>query len=181
MQLIGKRISIFQKEDVFSVVIMPTDKKWKTGLLFIWLFAWTLCGVLVFANYFTLTDEKAKIIVICYMAFWIYFEYKIGRAFMFRRFGKEKLWIKKGKLFYRREVNKKGKIKEYDVELINDMEVLQPNRGNFFVQMQESFWVIGGERLGFTYGAKQVLFGIQLEDQDAEKLYKELKKFWKKF
>ena|ERR1700741_1048897 len=180
MQLIGKRISIVEKDDVFSVVISSTDKKWKTGILFLWLFAWTLCGVLVFANYFTLTDEKAKIIVIGYLAFWAYFEYKISKAFMFRRFGKEKIWIKKGKLFYRREVNKRGKIKEYEVDLINDMEVLEHNRGNFFVQMQESFWVIGGERIGFNYGAKHVSFGIQLEDEEAKKLFKELKKFMKK-
>ena len=61
------------------------------------------------------------------------------------------------------------------------MQVAYHNRGNFFIQMQESFWVIGGERLFFTYGGKDVKFGIQLEDDDAEKLFKEMRKYWKKF
>ncbi len=175
MQLIGKRISIFRDKDVFSVVILPTDKKWKTGLLFLWLFAWTVCGVIVAANYFTLTNEKAKIIILVYLAFWAYFEYKIGRAFLFRKYGKEKFWVKNGKVFYQREVYKRGKIHEYDPDLINDPEVIEPNRGNFFIQMQESFWVIGGERLSFKYFSKYRLWGIQLTDDEAMALHKEVK------
>ncbi len=177
MQLIGNRVSIVKEGNVYSVVIMPTDKKWKTGLLFLWLFAWTVCGVIVCTNYFTLSNEKAKVILIVYMAFWAYFEYKIGKAFWFRRYGKEKLWIKNRTLFYKRETNKRGKTKEYDVDLVNDVKIIDHNRGNFFVQMQESFWVIGGERLSFKHGGKEILFGIQLNDEDTEKLHKEIKKY----
>ncbi len=182
MQLIGTRTSIVKDSDVFSVVIMPTDKKWKTDLLFLWLFAWTVCGVIVLANYFMLSNEKSKIVLIIYLGFWAYFEYKIGKAFWFRRFGKEKLWLKGSSLFYRREINKRGKIHEY-MDLLNEIKVLEPNRGNFFVQMQESFWVIGGERLSFNYGGKEVLWGIQLIDEDAQTLCREVKaavKRWEK-
>ncbi|MBK6835324.1 MAG: hypothetical protein IPG89_14080 [Bacteroidetes bacterium] len=84
-------------------------------------------------------------------------------------------------LFYQREVNKKGKIKEYNPQLINDFELIKANHGDFFVQMQESFWMIDAERLNFTYGSKTIKFGIQLNDKEAETVFKELKKELKKY
>ena len=180
MQLIGNRVSVLLKDEVYSVVILPTDKKWKVGVLFLWLLAWSVCGVIVITNYFTLTNEKTKVVLIIYMAFWAYFEYKIGRAFLFRRFGKEKLWIKNNTLFYKREVNKRGKTKECSLDLVSDLKVVDPNRGNFFTQMQESFWVIAGERLSFRFNGKDFLFGIQLNDDDAYKLHKVIKKYLSK-
>ncbi len=177
MKNLGEKISILEKDNVVSVVIYSTDKKWKTNLMFIWLFLWTICGVVVFANYFNLTDKNQKMIVIIYMAFWAYFEFKIAKAFMFRKFGKEKIWIKKGVLYYQRQITSRSKINEYDVELINDFRILQPDRGNFFVQMQESFWVIGGEKLCFNYGKKQIVMGIQIADEHAKKLFKLLNKY----
>lgn len=177
MKNLGEKISVLEKDDVISVVIYSSDKKWKTNLMFVWLFLWTICGVVVFANYFNLVDKNLKLVVIIYMAFWAYFEFKIAKAFMFRRFGKEKIWIKKGILHYQRQITRKSKIAEYDTELINDFRVLQLDRGNFFVQMQESFWVIGGERLCFNYGKKQIAMGIQISDEHAKKLFKLLNKY----
>jgi len=126
-------------------------------------------------------NQGKRIFILGLLAFWAYFEYKVGKTFLFRKFGKEKLWIKNGNLFYQREINKRGKKKEYNPTLINNLEVLKPNRGDFFVQMQESFWVIGGERLMFSYASKHVKFGIQLTDKEADTIYKELKKELKKY
>ena len=207
MQLISKRISILKKEGVFSLVILPTDKKWKINVMFLWLMAWTICGCIFIISYINFSNEgkfyryqydlayqqnktdilvklnkdidqnqKKRLFFIGLIAFWGYFEYKVVRAFLFRKYGKEKLWIKNGKLHYQREINKKGKIKEFNAELINDLEILSPNRGDFFVQVQESFWIIGGERIAFNYAAKQIRFGIQITDEEAKKILFELKK-----
>src|SRR3954466_3641234 len=98
MQVISDRVSILEKDNVFSLVILPTTDKKKLWALFLWLMAWTICGVIVFANYFNMTTKETKIFIIVYLSFWAYFEYKIARAYTWKKFGKEKLWIKKGKL-----------------------------------------------------------------------------------
>lgn len=212
MKVISDRVSILNKDGIFSLVVLPFDKKWKINLMFIWLLLWTISGVFYISLYVNASREadfyryqydlamkqnkkeiatkiykdidknqQKRLFIIGLLAFWTYFEYKVAKTFIFRKYGKEKLWIKNGMLFYQREVNKKGKIKEYNPELINDFELIKANRGDFFVQMQESFWVIGGERLMFAYGSKYVKFGIQLSDNEAEAVYKELKKELKKY
>ena len=211
MQVISDRVSIVNKDTVFSLVILSSDKKWKVNLLFIWLLLWTMSGVVYLSMYINASNEASfyryqydlaytqgkrdvattiykdieknqgkRIFILGLLAFWAYFEYKVGKTFLFRKFGKEKLWIKNGKLFYQREINKRGKIKEYNPSLINELEILKPNRGDFFVQMQESFWVVGGERLMFKYASKHIKFGIQLNDKETSVIYKELKKELKK-
>jgi hypothetical protein len=119
------------------------------------------------------------VFIIVYLAFWFYFEFKITRAFLWRKFGKEKLWIKHGKLFYQREVSGKGKIAEYDLELVNDLQLIEISHASFADQINQSFWIKGGERLAFQYQAKTVQFGMQLSDEEAREVLKEMKRFIK--
>lgn len=140
MQVISNRVSILNKDNVFSLVILSTDKKWKLNLLFIWLMLWTISGVFYISMYVNASNEGAfyryqyneairqrkldilpeiqksvdknqnkRLFIMGLLAFWAYFEYKVGRTFIFRKYGKEKLWIKNGKMFYQREINKKEK------------------------------------------------------------------------
>jgi hypothetical protein len=41
--------------------------------------------------------------------------------------------------------------------------------------MNESFWVMGGESISFSYGAKTYRIGIQLDEADAKELLRQLK------
>lgn len=177
MQVIGERSSILKKDRLFSLVILPTSDKRKVNLMFIWLFLWSVSGVFIFANYFKLTQQSAKLFVIIWLGFWAYFEFKIIRVFMWKRFGKEKLWIKDGVLHYQREVSGRGKIREYDMNLITDFTYLELDKGNFADVFNQTFWVKGGERLEFQYQSKKVRFGMQLNDQEAKSILKELKAF----
>lgn len=175
IETIGKRVSVYRDGDVASFVILPSDASWKIYLLFAWLFLWTVSGVIVGANYFTLTNTNMKLVVIMWLGFWAYFEFKIGKAFLFRRFGKEKVWIKGGKLYYWRDIAGKGKKLEFEKDLIKDLEVIEKNKGDFFASMNESFWVIGGESIVFNYGAKVYRLGVQLPEADARELVRQVK------
>jgi hypothetical protein len=180
MQLISPRVSVLEKDNVFSLVILPTADKKKLGLLFLWLLAWTVCGLIVFANYFQIANKESKIFIIVYLSFWAYYEFKIGRAFLWKKFGREKLWIKKGKIQYQREVSGKGKIHEYDIELVNDLELIELDKSSFADTINQSFWIKGGERLQFQCGPKTVRFGMQLSDEEARKVFNALKNFLNK-
>jgi len=176
IKVIGDRSSILTKESLFSLVILPTGDKKKTNLMFLWLFAWTVSGAIIIANYFTLTNQSTKLFVIIWLAFWAYFEFKIARVYMWKRFGKEKLWIKNGILNYKQDINGRGKTKEYDINLVKDIELIPVESTNFADVFNQSFWVKGGERIGFTCQSKYVKFGLQLSDDDAKKIISELKK-----
>jgi hypothetical protein len=175
MELIGKRISVLKSNESTSFVILPSDANWKIYLLFAWLFLWTVSGFVVAANYFSMPNANMKMVLIMWMAFWAYFEFKIGKAFLFRRFGKEKVWIKNGRLFYWRDIAGRGKKLEFDKELIKDLELIDKSKKDFFASMNESFWVIGGESIVFSYGAKIYRFGIQLPEADARELLRQIK------
>ena len=139
MKIIGDRVSILEKDNVFSLVILPTTDKKKLLVLFLWLMAWTICGLIVFANYFNITNRESKIFIVVYLSFWAYFEYKIARAYTWKKFGKEKLWIKKGKLQYQREVSGRGKIKEFDLELVNGLELIEMSPTSFADNINQNF------------------------------------------
>ena len=179
IQTIGKRSSILIKDQVFSLVILPTDNKKKVNLMFLWLLAWSVSGVIVIANYFTLQQESAKLFIIIWLAFWAYFEFKIIRVYMWKRFGKEKLWIKNGTLFYQQDINGRGKVKEYDVNLVSNFELVELTRGSIADTFSQTFWVKGGERIEFSCQSKNIRFGMQLEDDEAKKIITALNKFVK--
>lgn len=174
MKVIGERISILKKENVLSIVILATNDKTKLRIMFLWLMAWTVCGLIVFANYFKATDQNAKLFIIIYLAFWLYFEFNIIRTFMWKRNGKEKLWIKDGKLHYQREINGKGKIQEFDLNLISPLELLELKPTRFADTINQSFWIKGGERLQFFSQSKVVLLGMQISDEEAKKIMKDI-------
>ena len=175
IDVIGKRISTLKTDGVSSFVIIPTDTNWKLHLLFTWFFLWTVSGVIIMANYFSLTNTNTKTLVLVWLGFWAYFEFKIGKAFLFKKFGKEKIWIKNGKLNYWKDVAGRGKKLEFDIELIKDLQLVEKNKRDFFQFMNESFWVVGGESISFTYGAKTYRLGVQLNDDDAKELLKQIK------
>jgi hypothetical protein len=177
MQVVSDRVSILEKDNIFSLVILPTTDKKKLWLMFLWLLAWTICGVIVFGNYFNITNKEAKVFIIVYLSFWAYFEFKIVRAYTWKKFGKEKLWIKKGKLQYQREVSGKGKIREFDLELVNDLQMIEVSPTSFADNINQSFWIKGGERLEFQCQSKTIRFGMQLNDKETKDVYKALRNF----
>jgi hypothetical protein len=179
IQAIGKRSSILIKDKVFSLVILPTDDKKKVNLLFMWLLAWSVSGVIVIGNYFTLKQESAKLFIIIWLAFWAYFEYKIVRVYMWKRFGKEKLWVKNGFLHYQQDINGRGKIQEFDLNLVSEFGLVELTRGSIADTFSQTFWVKGGERIEFNCQTKVVKVGMQLSDDEAIKICTALNKFLK--
>jgi hypothetical protein len=177
MKVIGERVSILKKDDLLSIVILPKKDNRKLWLMFLWLMAWTVCGIIVFANYFKVTDQNSKLFIIIYLAFWLYFEYKIVRAFVWRRSGKEKLWISEGKVHYQQEINKRGKIREFDFSLIQDLQLIEEEESSFSAVINSSFWIKGGERIVFTCLNKTVRWGMQLETREAKAIIHEITSF----
>ncbi|MDF2450362.1 MAG: hypothetical protein K0R26_2866 [Bacteroidota bacterium] len=179
IQTLGKRSSLLIKDQVYSLVILPTAEKKKVGFLFLWLFAWSVSGMIVLVNYFTLTNPNTKLVIIMWLAFWAYFEFKIIRVYLWKRFGKEKLWIKNGTLYYQQDINGRGKVKEFDTNLVSGVKLIPLTPGSIADTFSQTFWVKGGERIAFECQGKMIRFGMQLEDDEAAKIIASLQKFLK--
>lgn len=147
--------------------------------MFLWLLAWSVCGMIVFVNYFRMNDTNSKLFILIYLSFWAYFEFNIMRAFIWKKFGKEKLWIQEGILYYQREINKKGKIREFNLDLISPLTVIELKPTRFSDTINQSFWVKGGERLQFNAQSVVVSLGLQISSKEAQDIAREVNAFIK--
>lgn len=174
MKVISERISILKEENLLSIVILANTDKKKLSVMFLWLLAWSVCGIIVFVNYFKLSDQNSKLFVMVYLAFWAYFEFKIIRAFAWKRSGREKLWIQNGVLHYQRETNGRGKIQEFNLSLVSKLDLIELRATNFADTINQSFWIKGGERLEFQAQSKIVRLGMQINDEEARAIMREV-------
>ena len=175
MEYIGKRISIKRSENELSIVILSLINKVKNRFLFLWFILWSISGLIVLSQYFIMPDPNTKTAIIVWMGFWAYFEYKIFHAYLWRKSGKEKIKINDKKLLYKRDVLGRGKIKMYDIDIIKNLRLIEPKEDSFIENLNNSYWVIGGEKLAFDYYGREIKFGLQLDETDAKALLKLMK------
>lgn len=177
MKILSERISILSTDQLHSIVILAANDKRRVTLLLLWLMAWTACGLIVLFSYFQLTERSHKLFFLVYLSFWAYFEFTMYRMYRWRKWGKEKIWIKEGQLYYQRDIKGKGKIESFQIELIRDLRILELRPTNLIDNLNQSFWVQAGERLAFDHQARNLRFGLQLSDQEAKAVLKEIKGF----
>ena len=170
MEYIGQRISIKRDEDKVSIVILSTKEKRKSLLLSLWLFLWSVSGIIVFVEFFTLADQNTKTAIIVWLGFWAYFEYKIYKSYQWRRAGVEKIKLRNNTFIYKRDVAGKGKTFEYEYDFIKDLRMFEAKENSFMDSLNNSYWMIAGEKLAFDYNGRIIRFGIQLEDKEAKAL-----------
>ncbi|MBC7865475.1 MAG: hypothetical protein IAF38_21045 [Bacteroidia bacterium] len=124
--------------------------------------------------------DRQRTVLLVVICFWLYYEYRVSRAYTYRKFGHEKLWIKNGKLYFRKEINRRSKTKVYDIEFVKDFRLLEYNKNEFFQSMSRSFWTMAGESIAFDFHSKIIRFGIQLSEKESKQICEELAKAHKK-
>lgn len=176
MEFIGKRISVKQKEKELSIVILSFKDKVKNIFLLGWCILWTIAGLAVLSQYFFETDPNNKTVIIVWMGFWAYFEFKVIKAYRWRTYGKEIIKIRKDLLLYKRDVSGKGKINEYQTDFIKNLRTIKKGENSFIETLNNSYWMTGSETLEFDYNGREIKFAFQLEEKDSEALLQLLKK-----
>jgi pimeloyl-ACP methyl ester carboxylesterase len=170
MEYIGKRISYVRKEDELSIVISAySDKKKNAGML-AWFIAWSLGGLAMFIYLFRAPDSQLRMMILVWLGFWLYFEFKVWKAYTWRRFGKEVIKIGKGHLFYKRDNRGQGKIQTFQTEFIQDLGKYQGRQSDIVSNFMNSYWVVAGETISFKYYGKEILMAMQLEEKELAKL-----------
>lgn len=182
MKLIGERVSYKNHEDYSTIVVSTNIDKWKETLLLTWLLGWTICGGVFFYFLFAgdfVKEERLMLLVMC--AFWLFFEIRIGKAYLWRKSGMEFIKIDKDLMTIKRSIRSFGKAIPYQLGRIKNVQGLEIDPKGFSKSMNDSFWVIGQGTVRFFYDEKEVRFGAQLSTQDADKLAKIVKKLIREY
>lgn len=170
----SERIQLNDSPDELEIIISGAIPRKQFIILSIWMLAWTFAGGYVITQMFTDLPSETKIFMGVWLMFWLYFEIKIGTAWLWRKYGREVLRIKKDKTQLRFEVAYGGRATEFDTIEINKLELTEASKGVFVKNYFSSFWVVGGETIGFMYHGKQHLFGRQLPLNDATYLFRKI-------
>jgi hypothetical protein len=167
-----ERISIEENAELTEIIIDGKIPSSQFIMLSAWLLAWSISGIYVFIQLFSDLPQETKSFMLVWLAFWFYFEYKIGSAWLWRKYGREVIKIGREKVQLRFELAYGGRGFEFDTNSLRDFHLLESKKGLFIKNYFDSFWVVGGESIGFYVSGKLKMFGRQLPEKDAEKLMK---------
>jgi hypothetical protein len=67
-------------------------------------------------------------------------------------------------------IGKSGKREVFSYANVFKLGIIKSDTTSFLAFLDDSFWIIGGERVGFSHSGKKVRIGKQLQIKDAELL-----------
>ena len=176
MEFLSERVSVDRKDGRTSVVISARYPRGKEAVLVAWTVAWMLCGLyIMYARTEFADGDPVRQYLLVFLAFWLYFMIKVGRATLWRLKGFEMWRIKDGAVTIKDSLFGYGKASTYFVDNIQKLGPIDIDPSSWKQQWSTSIWVIGGERLGFEHLGKKVVFGKGLDEVEAKKLVVVLK------
>ncbi|MDX9750949.1 MAG: hypothetical protein RBT71_07705 [Flavobacteriales bacterium] len=173
MRYLSERVSVDRGEERTSVVIGARLPKWREAMLVTWALAWTACGIyVVYARSGLPPGDPLRQYLLIFLAFWAYFLLRAVKAVLWRLKGFELWRIKEGQVTIKDSILGFGTARTYFVENIQRLGLLRIDPTSWKWQLNNSDWVIGGERLGFDHLGRKVVFGKGLTDEEAAALLK---------
>lgn len=169
-----RRITKEQINGGTLIKIKAFKEEGKQKNLTVWLFAWTFCGLAIGSQMFIEQNEELKTMILVFVAFWAYFEYKVVKAFRWRKSGEEQIFISEEEVHYGRTYNNRGILKQYKKSGVNSVREIEEETNSFVDAFSSSYWVIGGETLAFTANGKMVTFGLRLSEKETFQLKKQI-------
>ena len=166
-----KRVEI-NKNGTLEVVIHAYQDHAKTNLLMVWVILWTLAGVGIISQFFVDQVEGFTTYLIVWLGFWAYFEYKVIYAFRWRKLGLERIRLDEGILQISREIAGRSLPARYEVDWIKNFRLKTVNEKNITYALSKGYWNPGDERILFDYKGKEILFGMELAENESKKLVK---------
>lgn len=170
MRFIGKKISIQNNKETLSIIIAASVERWKETLLMGWLAAWIFCGGYFIFELFGPNDKDLKLYLGVLLVFWAFYLLRIGKAFFWRKYGYESLRFEGDALKLKLYGKVFGFTKEYFVENISTFKKVEMAKFNPLSTVEDSFWVVGGDKLEFEYNGKIIRFAKQIDAESTTQL-----------
>src|SRR5688572_7044724 len=98
MEFLSDRISVMRSENGTSVVISSMVDRKKSRTVAIILALWLIGGIGMMIGFPSIEDSNAKLVILIWLAFWLYFLYVLARLWRWKQYGHEVIKINKGVL-----------------------------------------------------------------------------------
>lgn len=170
MEFISERVSLEHRPDGVSVVITARLPRVQEALLVTWFAAWCVIGGFYGYETFHLPAGDKRSFYLLFMLGWAWIAFRIGRVVLWRLKGFELLRIKAGVFTIKNSILGYGRARDHFVENIKQFGLVEVDEASWRWQLNDSFWVMGAERLGFTHVEKKVIFGKGLDKEEAQRI-----------
>lgn len=180
IESIGERITFAWHDDALTVVINQKIPRNQQMALEAWMVAWIAIGV-VFCWSLVHSVGEERMFYSISTAFWTFFAFRVGKVILWRRKGNESIRIQKEGMSVKNAFGTLGKAQTFRLSHIQKMEIRRREPTAFLANLDQSFWIMGGESIHFTHDKKSFVLGKQLSEKDAQALAKLLDKGIRKF
>ena len=174
------RIAIDKEEDKLTITIKSFLDEGKQKILLMWITLFSLCGFAIITQFFGDYDKGTKVFFGVYVAFWLFFEFKVVYAYRWRRKGIERIIIENDEIILNKEIGKRGLTQRYLLSEITNLRLYKNEDTDFVKSMTSSYWNINKYALAFDHSQSVVPFAIDLLPKTAKYILKELNEFTKK-
>jgi hypothetical protein len=171
----GNRISINKDENSLVIEIKAFLDQKKQQYLVAWIVLFTICGIAIFTQFFEPYDTGTKVFFGVYVAFWLFFEFKVIYAYRWRKYGAEKIIVEDDCLFLIKTIGKRGITQKFHKDEIKKLDFFKDTNGEFVKSMNTSYWNINKYHLMLEMEKMKVPFAIDIENSDAKKILNEIR------
>lgn len=177
---IGSRISYAWHAESLTVIIDQKIPSTQRMMLEGWFLAWIGVG-LATALEMSRTADGERPFFLIFFAFWTFFAFRVAKVVLWRRIGREMIRITAEGMTVKNAFGDWGRARFFIKENIQRMEVVRRSPHHFFQNLDQSFWILGGDSLQFSYLRGRFVLGKQLDEVDAARLAKLIDQGLRKF
>lgn len=180
MDFISERVGYTKTTEDLTIFIKASRKSdiKKINYLKIWIILWCLTGILLISTFF-IPDllGSAFFYMFGLLGFWGYFLYIAIKAYYFRKYGLETIYVNNDKFMVRRDIySKPGKPKWFKANEKTPFNAVEEKPGGVNAFFYNSFWVITGGTIAFGAKKSEFRFGLQLNEEETKKVVSMLNK-----
>ncbi|MDQ3190312.1 MAG: hypothetical protein M3Q58_01830 [Bacteroidota bacterium] len=176
MKFISERVSVSETKESLSIVIAPDVEPLKQTLLFTWVVFWSVAGLIILTQIFEEYNREQKTFMFIWLLFWAYFEYISVYALLWKKYGYEKIAVKDGKFFYKRNIKGRGKTQIFAKPSKENINIEKDNESSILSSLNKSYWIVGAEKILINSNSNKVKLGIKLNNNEAASVLKLIKR-----
>lgn len=177
MEILSDRMSVVRNDAGISIVISSHANRKKSRAVLAILLFWIIGGIVMIWNFPSIAEDKTKLIVLIWLAFWVYFFYVLFRLYRWKQYGHEVVKIANNVMKYKKDVKGRGWVQDYALEKVKRMRPSDTVNPNWLRNIGGDFWNTDCDSIRFDYEDREISFGFHLEPAERVKLIKLIGEF----
>lgn len=173
------KINISDENNTLTIIINAFYDEKKQQLLLIWIVLFSICGIAILSQFFVDYPMETKLFFGVYVAFWLFFEFKVIYAFRWRKYGSEIFTIEENNIILSKLIGNRGITETYPIEDVKNFQLIK-YKDNFVHAINSNYWSINKYTISFDFNNQTIPFGIELDEKQAKNIIHTINNFVKK-